>query len=462
MFKFSKLPQSHPLFFLKNTNQSLELFTTDVNLYRKRIQHYRTTCNEKVEPTSSALSVVLYHPDPYQFCVRLFALSLESADIYFPSNGQVQSISSFVSNVDVFSGQIEHELTLQSLESNEVTECYDEAITTLSNVIKWPDKGNLYFSTSGSTGQAKLVHKTWQQINLELLELQNSFNITSELKIVSTVSHQHIYGLLFRLLWPLSVGSLISDTFEYPEHVNAALETGQKVTLISSPAFLKRLASDNVLIAESAKLSHVFSSGGMLVDEVAVLLRQQLNLSVIQVYGSTETGGIAYRQVDSLPASQWQTFSGISLDIEEESQRLILQSPWVRESPLLLDDIGELNSSSQFTLKGRADRTVKLEEKRINLTTMESVANDHPWIKESRILLKQGKRDLLFAVISLTEQGLGKHNELSRVEFTRVIRNHLLRKFELVCLPKKWRFLNELPYNSQGKLVQRELEKLFE
>jgi len=461
MFKFSTLSKSHTLFFLENKTLNFDQFLEDVGNYRRLIQGFHKEKKAQEGLKSETLKVLLFHPEPYQFCVRLFALSAESADIYFPSNGQEQTINAFLSNVDAFSGQLPFTPTFQDLDTYTVNDTLRDDLDT-NKEITWPEKGNLFFSTSGSTGQVKLVHKTWRQINLELIELQNSFNISAEHKIVSTVSHQHIYGLLFRLLWPLSVGAIISDTFEYPEHLNEALANYSKVTLISSPAFLKRLANDNVIEEQSGSLSHVFSSGGMLTDDVSILLNQQLNIAVTQVYGSTETGGIGYRQVGSLPASNWQAFSGVSLRTENESNRLILQSLWIKEDSMLLDDIGELISSNQFVLKGRADRTIKLEEKRVNLSAMESFLNEHEWVKESRILLKQGKRDTLYAVLSLTELGDSKRSTLRNIELSREFRSHLLGKFELVCLPKKWRFLHELPYNSQGKLVQGELEKLFE
>jgi acyl-coenzyme A synthetase/AMP-(fatty) acid ligase len=260
------------------------------------------------------------------------------------------------------------------------------------------------------------------------------------------------------LLWPLSNGAQISDTFEYPEHVKSALKSDKKVALISSPAFLKRLINDNVLADYSTHFSHIFSSGGLLADDISIHLHQQLDFPITQVYGSTETGGIAYRQVDSLPASTWQTFKGITLSVEAQSERLILTSPWVSESSMLLDDMGELTSATEFTLKGRIDRNVKLEEKRVNLSAMEQVASEHCWVNESRILLKTGKRDVLFAVLSLTELGLTKRNELTAIAFTREIKNHLLGKFELVCLPKKWRYLTELPYNANGKIDRQNLK----
>ena len=458
MLNLSKLTAEQPLFSMHEQQKSLHEFVNDITQYRARINHYR----KNSEVNSRPLKVLLFHPDPYQFAVRLFALSLESADIYFPSNGQVETLNSFTSIVSVFAGSVEQKISLPTLESLKVDNVIEHHFTGEEVAFNWPATGNLYFSTSGSTGQAKLIHKRWEQLNLELIELQKRFNLTVNHTIISTVSHQHIYGLLFRLLWPLSVGAQLGDTFEYPEHILSALGEMEQVVLVSSPAFFKRLINDNVLIEKRQQFSQLFSSGGMLTDDVAISLKEQLNIGATQVYGSTETGGIAYRQVDSLPAAQWHTFTGVMLSVDNKNGQLILQSPWVSESPMLLDDTGKLTSPTRFTLTGRADRTVKLEEKRVNLTSMEVVVNSHAWVKESRVFLKQGKRDLLYAVVSLSALGLAKKTELTAMMFTRELKNHLLSQFELVCLPKKWRYLSELPYNSQGKLVQFELEKLFE
>jgi len=457
VFNLTNLANSHSLFFLNGKDISLNEFITDINHYRRKIRRFKKAQSSANKLINTPRKVVLFHRDTYQFAIRLFALSAESIDVYFPSNSQIQTLNSLFEVADAFSGELAHEITFPSIESVD-----DESHLELSPELSWPVSGGLYFSTSGSTGQAKLIQKSWQQINLELTQLQNAFCVTRYEKVIATVSHQHIYGLLFRLLWPLSNGALISDTFEYPEHVKSALQGDKKVALISSPAFLKRLINDNVLAANSNHFSHIFSSGGLLADDISIHLNQQLDFPITQVYGSTETGGIAYRQVDSLPASRWQTFNGITLSVEAQSKRLILTSPWVSESSMLLDDMGELTSATEFTLKGRIDRNVKLEEKRVNLSAMEQVLNEHCWVNESRILLKTGKRDVLFAVLSLTELGLVKRDELTAIAFTREIKKHLLGQFELVCLPKKWRYLAELPYNSQGKLVQSALEKFFE
>jgi acyl-coenzyme A synthetase/AMP-(fatty) acid ligase len=462
VFDLTYIAKSHKLFLLHGNGISVDQFIADINRYRRKICNFKSAHRRSNKFVNTPLKVVLYHRDTYQFSIRLFALSAELIDVYFPCNSQMQTLNSLFEATDAFSGEITHKIDFPNIEYVDLDEKSEGTYLKTKSEFNWPDSGSLYFSTSGSTGQAKLIHKSWQQLNLEVAQLQNTFNITRYEKIIATVSHQHIYGLLFRLLWPLANGTLISDTFEYPEHIKSALQCDKKVALISSPAFLKRLINDNVLAEYSNRFSHIFSSGGVLADDISIHLNQQLDFPITQVYGSTETGGIAYRQVDSLPASQWQTFKGVTLSMEVQSKRLILTSPWVSESPMVLDDMGELSSATAFVLKGRIDRNVKLEEKRVNLSAMEQVINEHCWVNESRIILKTGKRDVLYAVLSLTELGLTNRNELTAIAFTREIKNHLLGQFELVCLPKKWRYLRELPYNSQGKLVQRELEKLFE
>ena len=42
-----------------------------------------------------------------------------------------------------------------------------------------------------------------------------------------------------------------------------------------------------------------------------------------------------------------------------------------------------------------------------------------------------------------------------------LLRKYLLDYFEPVLLPRKWRYLDRLPFNSQGKLNKKEIYNLF-
>ncbi|MCV6071529.1 AMP-binding protein, partial [Escherichia coli] len=62
--------------------------------------------------------------------------------------------------------------------------------------------------------------------------------------------------------------------------------------LVSSPALLKRLNEEHNPVA----IRCVFSSGGPLPNQAAQHSHLLFGSLPIEVFGSTETGGIAYRQ----------------------------------------------------------------------------------------------------------------------------------------------------------------------
>ena len=67
------------------------------------------------------------------------------------------------------------------------------------------------FETSGTTGEGRWIPKALRHLEDEVEALEAAFGarLPDGTRVFATVSHQHIYGLLFRVLWPLgsSAGS---------------------------------------------------------------------------------------------------------------------------------------------------------------------------------------------------------------------------------------------------------------
>jgi len=422
--------------------------------------------------------VLLFDANSYKFSVWLFALIFEKKHVLLPPNAQSGTLSQLASQCDASAGSIilAGKKHLQYPDKNATLDIDSHCLTREQFFQLF--SGKITFYTSGSTGQAKSIDKNCQQLYVEMLTLKSEFStlFSAVNTIVSTVSHQHIYGLLFKVLLPLLLGKVVvNQSFEYPEHIShllaelalsKSLPSATGVLLVSSPAHLQRLALDNVLAAHSTAFSAIFSSGGLLSLAASEALFQQMNIAPTEVYGSTETGGIAWRRGQHSINEPWQVFPNIQVQVSTDRQRLEIFSPYVIEQPYLTDDKVELLDSGQFLLKGRVDRTVKIEEKRVNLNQLERHLTVHPWVLEVRVIVinnkAHGVRKILAAVVVLTQHGHQYLLDNGKLAFNNALKQHLLSDIERICLPKKWRYLAGFPYNSQGKLVLSDLEKLFD
>jgi len=117
----------------------------------------------------------------------------------------------------------------------------------------------IYFATSGSTGAAKFIFKSYDQL---LSETQFFVNYLGNKvsNVGGTASHQHIYGFLFRLMFPLVAGCSAADRrWRYPEEFNTALARADGWLIVSTPAHLSRLG---LVAPVSGRVVRVLSSGG--------------------------------------------------------------------------------------------------------------------------------------------------------------------------------------------------------
>src|SRR5262249_57841827 len=82
----------------------------------------------------------------------------------------------------------------------------------------------LVLFTSGSTGAPQAIPKKLFQLFREVATLEAQFGqLLGGSEIIATVSHQHIYGLLFNVLWPLTAGRAIqAREYYFPPELIAA------------------------------------------------------------------------------------------------------------------------------------------------------------------------------------------------------------------------------------------------
>jgi acyl-CoA synthetase (AMP-forming)/AMP-acid ligase II len=319
--------------------------------------------------------------------------------------------------------------------------------------------------TSGSSGTPKPIRKTLAQFNAEVHTLENQWGeLAGDATVLGSVPHHHIYGLLFRVLWPLAAGRAFDRAISIePRHLQARIAQcghGGSV-VVSTPSQLSRWPELDGFASLSPAPRVFFSSGGPLAADAASKYAEVFGAAPIEIYGSTETGGIAWRRQDKTDA--WQALTGIEVHRGDDGA-LELRSPhlghddWHRT-----DDTIAFGTDGRFRLQGRLDRVIKLEGKRVSLPELEARLALHPYVAQAAVVSLEGiSRERVGAVVALTEAGSEALLERGRVALAKILRRHLAAYFDIVVLPRFWRFRLALPFDARGKLPAAAVAAAFD
>ncbi|MDP3847126.1 MAG: AMP-binding protein [Pseudomonas sp.] len=385
--------------------------------------------------------VALYLTDAAELAVALLGAWRAGVSVLLPADDLPQTRQQLAGQCDLW---------LDSLEGLEAA--------LLAPAVLDLDQCRLTLCTSGSSGSAKLIDKSLRQLANEVLALEQLWGAQLQgATVVASVAPQHIYGLLFCVLWPLCAGRpFLRRVQTFPEDLQRESLQQPAFIWVASPALLKRMG-EHLDWPALSRVRQVFSSGGPLPAEAAQLLQQRLGQRPTEIYGSSETGGVAWRQGGEL----WQPFAGIELGQNEEGA-LNLSSPYLpagqREQTA---DAVQIEADGRFRLAGRLDRIVKLEEKRISLPQLEQALLGHAWVSDARLGVIHGRRDFLGALLALSPRGVHALRNQGRRALTEALREHLAGHCAAIALPRRWRLLKQLPYNSQGKLPQATVDALL-
>jgi len=321
------------------------------------------------------------------------------------------------------------------------------------------DETSIVMYTSGSTGKPKDVKQ-----RLTEFENDNSFILSKwgqeilKRKICSTVNQHHIYGLLYSVLLPFTAGvPFRRSKIEFPEELEKLNDA--EYMLITVPAFLKRAVEIEKKENLRLKSPWIFSSGGVLDPAIAQRTNEIFGFWPLEVYGSTETSGIAYRQ--SVNGLEWTPFSNALLS-KNADDCLVIRSPYIRDqNGFETADMVQILEDGRFLLKGRIDSVVKIEEKRISLAEIETRILQSGFVSDVCVVSMEGKRQYLAAVLVFNKNGKDKFTDYKKHDINLYWREYLLQYFENVVIPKKWRYQDIINTDAQGKKKKDDIRKLF-
>lgn len=327
-----------------------------------------------------------------------------------------------------------------------------QKITQNRPLVDRHNQTEIWLKTSGSSGEAKTIIKTAEEmwLSAEVLANQLPFPAKNTITAISSVSIQHIYGLTVHIMMALVQGWQIGrKQLFFPECICAESKKAEQAVLVSSPAMLSRM---NWLQLSLPNVVGVISSGGALAESDSNQIREQLKQPVIEIYGSTETGPIAIRQDVGL----WQTLP-LSQIGTDENGALWLEAKWARERQQTADAVDIYPNG--FALLGRIDRIVKIGDKRTSLVSVEQALVRNELVDDCYIA-KHPIEQRLAAWVGLSEQGIALFRNQGRKAVIDQLRQWLSQTQEKTAIPRFWRFTDKLPRNSQSKISRLEFEHI--
>jgi len=316
-----------------------------------------------------------------------------------------------------------------------------------------PDFEFLSLFTGGSTGKPKIWPKTIKNLFSEAFYLSEKFHFTPDDRIVATVPPHHIYGILFSVLIPLvSSACVMAGTPTFPHEIMNAV-TQQKATVLVSVPMHYRTFGNNTIPDHSLRIA--FSSAGALDKTDSENFTKQTGTGITEIYGSTETGGIAYRcrAEDDAALTVFET-----VDVEIIGEKIHVRSDYI--SPNLVrdedgfyqtGDRGGKFDSNRFILYGRSDGIVKIGGKRVDLEEIREKILSIPDVTDAMILSNPCKK--------------GRENEIAAVIegdiHPKQVREFLSGQLEPYAQPRNIKVVDRIPRNNMGKYNMEMIRKLF-
>jgi len=323
----------------------------------------------------------------------------------------------------------------------------------LLKLVRPPDQAFLSLFTGGSTGKPRIWSKTPANLFGEALHLATTFGIGKSDLILPTVPPQHIYGLLFSVLLPFVASArVLGRTCTFPQEILSALRNEGATVLVGVPIHYRALRAGGI---RRFSLRLAFSSAAPLDGEDAAFFREQTGLAITEVYGSTETGGMATRTSGKNHGS-WEPFACIDWKIL--SGHLCVRSAFV--SPDLPRDAGGFFMTADrvaragekgFMLRGRADHIVKVAGKRVDLEGIREKIRRIPGVMDAYITAVPLKRARQVEIAALVASDLP----------ARHLRAAIRSLDDSAGRPRRIRIVGTLPILPNGKIDRERVDQLL-
>ncbi|NBA97692.1 AMP-binding protein [Pseudomonas sp. R5(2019)] len=339
----------------------------------------------------------------------------------------------------------------------------------------------LLMFTSGTTGPAKPLEVPLRAIAAFEGYMRDAIDLRPEDNFWNLADPGWAYGLYYAVTGPLALGHA-TTFFDGPFSVDSTRRIIQKyaiTNLAGSPTAYRMLiaAGDAFSAGLKGQLRAVSSAGEPLNPEVIRWFARELDVTIHDHYGQTETGmllcnhhGLAHPV--HLGAAGFASPGHRIVVLDEHNNELPAGQPGIlavdrEQSPMcwfkgyhgfatkafvgkyyLSGDTVELNADGSISFVGRSDDVITTSGYRVGPFDVESALIEHPAVVEAAVIGKPDpERTELVKAFVVLAQGFDASPQLAET-----LRLHVRQRLAAHAYPREIEFVTELPKTPSGKL----------
>jgi acyl-coenzyme A synthetase/AMP-(fatty) acid ligase len=261
--------------------------------------------------------------------------------------------------------------------------------------------------------------------------------------IVATVPPQHMYGLETSIILPLLSDMAVHAARPlFPADIAAALaEVPEPRVLVTTPVHMRAIVASGQRFPRTAL---IVSATAPLDVELAQAIERQLESTVLEMFGSTETCVVAARRTAS--EREWRLYP--SVDLRPDSEGASVNAPWF-VAPMRLQDFIEVHPDNRFIIYGRNADMIEVAGKRASLADL-----------TRRLLAIPGVQDAV--VFQPDAAGAGTVRRVAALVVApklnaEGITEQLAHGVDPAFIPRPLVIVPRLPRNEVGKLPREQL-----
>ena len=318
--------------------------------------------------------------------------------------------------------------------------------------------GEVHVFTSGSTGEPIRHVKTWGTLTggakLTAEVIERAGLDPGQCMIVGTTPHQHMFGLEAAVFTSLAHGSCLYDAAVfYPADLEILVARAEALgicdlVLVTSPPHLKFLEE---ALCQTPQVRCIISATAPLHRDIAARLEANGDRRVFEIYGSTETGSLAWRRTTI--SELWAPLKGFRLTPGQGGW--FAEAPHLARGATLGDDI-ELCPDGRFRLLGRHGDMVRIAGKRQSLGALNTALTAMPEIRDGVVIREtvDGEDRLSVFVV------LGPESAMDAEALRQAVRVYMRGHFDPVFVPRRVQIVDRLPRGETGKIAASDLADL--